>query len=285
MAGDERQGAQRAALRTEIERCWEARADPGPIDAAGRQAVIEAMELLDAGELRVAEIDPVEGSVVVHEWLRRAIQLWFTAGELAVERVGPFEYVDRVALKRGLLDAGVRVVPGAVVRFGAFVGRGAILMPSFVNVGAYVGSSTMVDTWATVGSCAQIGSGVHLSGGVGIGGVLEPPGAVPVVIEDDVLVGSRCVVTQGARIGRGAVLGEGAILNPGIPVVDAASGEEISRGVVPPFAVAVGASRRRSFAGGEFFLPCVLVLRYLEDGERHDKAELNAILRHHGVSM
>lgn len=142
----------------------------------------------------------------------------------------------------------------------------------------------MVDTWATVGSCAQIGANVHLAGGVGIGGVLEPANAVPVVIEDDAFIGSRCMVVEGARVGRGAVLGAGTILNPSIPVIDAQSGAEISRGYVPDYSVAVSASRRREFAGGEFFLPCVLVLRRLEEGERHNKVALNDILREHGVA-
>jgi len=142
----------------------------------------------------------------------------------------------------------------------------------------------MIDTWATVGSCAQIGKNCHLSGGVGIGGVLEPPNAVPVVIEDDVMIGSRSMVTQGARVGRGSVLGEGTILNPAIPVVDGETGEELGRGVVPPWCVAVGAMRRKELPGGEFFLPCVLVLRHLTEGERSDKAQLNEILRTHGVS-
>jgi 2,3,4,5-tetrahydropyridine-2-carboxylate N-succinyltransferase len=162
--------------------------------------------------------------------------------------------------------------------------RGVILMPSYVNIGGRVGADTMVDTWATVGSCAQIGARVHLSGGVGIGGVLEPPNAVPVVVEDDVLIGSRCMVTQGARVGRGAVLAEGTILNPSIPVIDAASGEEVSRGVVPPWSVAISASRRREYPGGEFFVPCVLIIKRLTEGERHDKSQLNAVLREHGAS-
>jgi 2,3,4,5-tetrahydropyridine-2-carboxylate N-succinyltransferase len=142
----------------------------------------------------------------------------------------------------------------------------------------------MVDTWATVGSCAQIGERVHLSGGVGIGGVLEPAQAAPVVIEDDVTIGSRCMVTEGARVGRGSLLGAGVILNPSIPVIDAETGEELSRGHVPPWCVAVQASRRREFSGGEFFLPCVLVIKRLTEGQRHDKAQLNDILRQHGVS-
>jgi 2,3,4,5-tetrahydropyridine-2-carboxylate N-succinyltransferase len=157
-------------------------------------------------------------------------------------------------------------------------------MPSYVNIGAFVGAETMVDTWATVGSCAQIGERVHLSGGVGIGGVLEPPNARPVVIEDEVLIGSRSMVTQGARVGEGSVLGEGTILNPSIPVIDAWSGDELGRGYVPPWSVAVGAMRSKRYPGGEFFLPCVLVVRHLTPGERHDKAMLNDILREHGAS-
>jgi 2,3,4,5-tetrahydropyridine-2-carboxylate N-succinyltransferase len=153
-----------------------------------------------------------------------------------------------------------------------------------VNIGARVGADTMVDTWATVGSCAQVGARVHLSGGVGIGGVLEPPNASPVIIGDDAFIGSRCMITQGAIIGEGAVIGEGTIVNPTIPVIEAATGEELGRGIVPPWCVAIGAGRKRAFAGGEFILPCVLVLRHLRDGERHDKAQLNKILRSHDVS-
>lgn len=142
----------------------------------------------------------------------------------------------------------------------------------------------MVDTWATVGSCAQIGARVHLSGGVGIGGVLEPPNASPVMVGDDAMIGSRCMVTQGARVGEGAVLGEGTILNPSIPVIDAETGEEIGRGVVPPWSVAISAARRRRYPGGEFFVPCVLVIKRLDPGQRHDKAQLEAVLREHQVS-
>jgi 2,3,4,5-tetrahydropyridine-2-carboxylate N-succinyltransferase len=176
-------------------------------------------------------------------------------------------------------------VPGASARWGSYLAPGVILMPSYVNIGARVGAETMVDTWATVGSCAQIGERVHLSGGVGIGGVLEPPQAAPVIVEDDVTVGSRCMVTQGARVGRGSVLGEGVILNPGIPVIDAETGDEVSRGVVPPWCIVVQASRRKQFPGGEFGLACALILRRLEEGERHDKAKLNDILREHGVGQ
>jgi 2,3,4,5-tetrahydropyridine-2-carboxylate N-succinyltransferase len=276
-------------LRSGIEELWARRADLSPADGDARRLVATAIDLLDAGEWRVAEVpddagDGGRGPVVVNEWLKQAILLWFLLAEVATVELGPFEYADKVPLKHDFAAAGVRVVPGASARWGSFLGRGVILMPSYVNIGARVGAGTMVDTWATVGSCAQIGQRVHLSGGVGIGGVLEPPNAVPVVVEDDVLIGSRSMITQGARVGRGSVLGEGTILNPSIPVVDGDTGEELSRGVVPPWSVAVAAMRRKELPGGEFFLPCVLVLRRLTEGERHDKAQLNEILRSHGVS-
>lgn len=271
-------------LEGAIRELWARRHELDVRDEDARAVALEAVGLLDRGEARVAEIDPASGEVVVHEWLREAILLLFLLSEVRTLEAGPFEFADKIPLKRGFAAAGVRAVPGASVRFGAFVERGAVLMPSYVNIGARVGAETLVDTWATVGSCAQVGARVHLSGGVGIGGVLEPPNARPVVVEDDAMVGSRCMITQGARVGRGAVLGEGTILNPAIPVVDAETGEELSRGVVPPWCVAVGAMRRRVFSGGEFFLPCVLVLRRLAEGERHDKARLNEILRDQGVA-
>ncbi len=255
-----------------------------PKDTEQASAVSEAIALLDSGEARVAVVDASSDSVVVHEWLKEAILLYFRLSEMSTTELGPFEYCDRIPLKHGYEQLGVRVVPGASARYGSYLAPGVVLMPSYTNIGARVGEKTMVDTWATVGSCAQIGANVHLSGGVGIGGVLEPPNAVPVVIEDDALVGSRSMITQGARVGRGAVIGEGTILNPSIPVIDSESGEELSRGVVPAWSVAVGAYRRRELPGGEFFLPCVLVLRRLTEGERHDKARLNEVLRAHGVS-
>jgi 2,3,4,5-tetrahydropyridine-2-carboxylate N-succinyltransferase len=248
-------------------------------------AVVEsAIDLLDSGEARVAEIDPATDSVVVHEWLKEAILLLFRLRDIATIELGPFEFADRLELKNDYLARGVRVVPGASARRGSFLDRGVVMMPSYVNIGARVGAGTMVDTWATVGSCAQIGERVHLSGGVGIGGVLEPPNAVPVIVGDDAFVGSRSMVTEGARVGTGAVLGSGTILNPSIPVIDSATGEEISRGVVPDWCVAVGASRKRTFTGGDFYLPCVLVLRHLEEGERMNKTVLNDLLREHGVA-
>lgn len=272
-----------ADLQRQIEELWDERSELAADDVDANQAIYEAIRLLDTGDARVAEV--TDGSVVVHQWLKQAILLFFKQSQMATIELGPFEYADKIPLKSDFQAAGVRVVPGASARFGSFLDRGAILMPSYVNIGARVGKNTMVDTWATVGSCAQIGDNVHLSGGVGIGGVLEPPQAAPVVIEDDVMIGSRGMVTQGAHVGRGCVLGEGVILNPSIPVIDAQTGDELGRGVVPPWCVGVQASRKREFPGGEFGLPCVLVLKRLTEGERHDKAKLNDILRDHGVNV
>ncbi len=274
-----------ADLAGQIDELWDRREELEPGDPDVGAVLLEAVGLLDTGAARVAEIDPVTDTVVVHEWLKRAILLLFRQSAMDTVELGPFEFADKIPLKGGYAADGVRVVPGASARWGSFLGRGVILMPSYVNIGARVGERTMVDTWATVGSCAQIGADVHLSGGVGIGGVLEPPQAAPVVIEDDVVVGSRSMITQGARVGRGSVLGEGVILNPGIPVIDAETGQELSRGWVPPWSVAVQATRSRTFPGGEFGLACVLVIRRLTEGQRHDKAQLNDLLRTHGVAV
>jgi 2,3,4,5-tetrahydropyridine-2,6-dicarboxylate N-succinyltransferase len=273
-----------ADLQADIEELWERKGELSPKDTDAACIVEEAIELLDSGEARVAEAGPALGETVVHEWLKKSILLLFLVRGMETIEHGPFEYADKLPLKHDFAAAGVRVVPGASARWGSFLDRGVILMPSYVNIGARVGEGSMVDTWATVGSCAQIGARVHLSGGVGIGGVLEPPNAVPVIVGDDVLIGSRCMVTQGAQIGEGAVLGEGTILNPSIPVIDSDTGVEISRGVVPAWSVAVSASRRREYPGGEFFMPCVLIIKRLTEGERHDKAQLNEVLRAHGAS-
>ncbi len=271
------------ALAAAIEDLY-ARIDQLAVGDPDASAVVDAaIDLLDRGEVRVAEVTE-PGEVIVHEWLKKAILLLFKLRAVETMQVGPFEYADRLPLKRNFAAAGVRVVPGASARWGSYLAPGVVLMPSYVNIGAYVGEQTMVDTWATVASCAQIGARVHLSGGVGIGGVLEPPNAVPVVVEDDAFIGSRCMVTGGARVGRGAVLGAGSFLDPSIPVIDAETGEELSRGVVPPWCVAVRASRRRRYPGGDFYLPCVLVIKRLTEGERHDKAALNELLRAHGAS-
>src|SRR3954469_1415467 len=234
-----------ADLEAEIEDLWERRSEPATPDS--RELVMSVIAQLDRGELRVAEL--VDDDVVVHEWVKKAILLLFSQSAMQTIELGPFEYVDKIPLKQDYAGQGVRVVPGASARYGAYLERGVIMMPSYVNIGARVGSKTMVDTWATVGSCAQIGANVHLSGGVGIGGVLEPPQAAPVIVEDDVMIGSRCMIVEGARVGRGAFVGAGVILASSIPVIDAETGVELSRGVVPPWCVAVQASRRREFPG------------------------------------
>lgn len=254
-----------------------------PDNLEARRDVERTIAQLDDGSLRVAYVSE-NGDVVVNEWAKQAILMLFRLRGLEPSEAGPFEYLDKLDLKHHYDVANVRVVPGAVARRGSYLSPGVILMPSFVNIGAWVGPGTMVDTWATIGSCAQIGSNVHLAGGVGIGGVLEPPNASPVVIEDDAFIGSRCMITEGARVGKGSVLGSGTILNPSIPVIDAETGEEVSRGYVPDYCVAVGASRKRIYPGGEFYLPCVLIVRRLSEGERHNKAALNDVLRDHGIA-
>ncbi len=254
-----------------------------PENVEARRDVELVISYLDDGVLRVAEIDD-HNNVVVHDWVKLAILLLFRLRGMETLEAGPMEFHDKLALKHDYARRGVRVVPGASARYGSFLSPGVIMMPSYVNIGAWVGPGTMVDTWATVGSCAQIGANVHLAGGVGIGGVLEPANATPVIIEDGAFIGSRCMVVEGARVGKGSVLGAGTILNPSIPVIDAETGEEVSRGYVPDYCVAVSASRRREYPGGEFFLPCVLIIRRLGEGERHDKVALNAILRESGVS-
>lgn len=269
-------------LPAQIDDLWQRRADLTPGDAAAKDLVIAAVDTIDSGQARVAWPDPVTDEVVVDERAKRAILLAFRLLPMAESQVGDFRYHDRVPLTNRL--DGVRAVAGSIVRWGAYVAPGVVLMPSFVNIGAYVDSGTMVDTWATVGSAAQIGKDVHLSGGVGIGGVLEPPNAVPVVVEDLAMVGSRCMVVGGARVRTGAVLGAGTILTKTTHVIDVETGEELPRGEVPAWSVCVGGTRTRKFHGGEFGMPCVLVLRRLAEGSVHDKAELNEILRDHGVS-
>jgi 2,3,4,5-tetrahydropyridine-2-carboxylate N-succinyltransferase len=263
-----------------IDALWERRAELSPADAEARAAVAGAVDLLDQGRARVAR--PSGDTVVVDERAKRAILLSFKVLGMSRSQVGDFHHHDRMPLKNTL--DGVRVVPGAIARWGSYLAPGVVLMPSFTNIGAYVDSGTMVDTWATVGSCAQIGKNVHLSGGVGIGGVLEPPNAAPVIVEDEALIGSRAMIVEGARVGRGAVVGAGTILSASIPVIDVLTGAELSRGRIPDWCVAVGGTRQKDFPGGTFGLPCVLVLKRLEPGERHDKAALNEALREHGVN-
>ena len=270
-------------LESRIRHWFEHIDEMNPSNVEARRDVELVIAKLDDGQLRVAEITS-GGGVVVHEWVKQAILLLFRLRGMQKIEVGPFEYLDKLELKTDYERRGVRVVPGASARRGSYLSPGVILMPSYVNIGAWVGPGTMVDTWATVGSCAQIGANVHLAGGVGIGGVLEPANAVPVVIEDDAFIGSRCMVVEGARVGKGSILGAGTILNPSIPVIDAETGVEVSRGYVPDYCVAVSASRKREYPGGEFFLPCVLIIKRMSEGERHNKVALNDLLRDHGVS-
>lgn len=277
-----------ADLAARIDELWESRDTLDTDDPEVGATVREAIAMLDSGEARIAEVVPdgtTMGDVRVHQWLKHAVLLLFKISEMETIELGPFEYADKIPLKSGYEAAGVRVVPGASARWGSFLDDGVILMPSYVNIGARVGTRSMVDTWATVGSCAQIGADVHLSGGVGIGGVLEPPQAEPVIVEDGAFIGSRSMVTEGARVGRGAMLGAGVILNPSIPVIDANTGLEVSRGVVPPWCLVINATRPREFDGGTFGLPCALIIKHFEEGERHDKAALNAVLREHGVAV
>ena len=261
-----------------IDELWERRADLTPEDLDARALVVAAVDLLDTGVARVATV--VGDEVVVDERAKRAILLSFKVLPM-VASSEPYVH-DRIPLKTTF--EGVRVVAGALARWGSFFEPGVVLMPSYTNIGGYVGSGSMVDTWATVGSCAQIGRNVHLSGGVGIGGVLEPPQAAPVVIEDDAFIGSRSMVVEGARVRAGAKLGAGVILTSSTRVFEAESGKELDRGVAPVGAVCVGSTRMKAFEGGEFGMPCMLVLRYLEPGQVHDKLALNEILREHGVA-
>jgi 2,3,4,5-tetrahydropyridine-2-carboxylate N-succinyltransferase len=261
---------------------WARRAGLSSDDQAARAIVIEAVDALDSGEARVAWPDAVTGETHVDERAKQAIMLAFRLLPMERTSAGDFHYHDRVPLKTSL--DGVRVVPGAIARWGCYLAPGVVLMPSFINIGARVEEGTLVDTWATVGSCAQIGKNVHLSGGVGIGGVLEPPSAVPVVVEDDAFIGSRSMVVDGARVRRGAKLGAGTILTASTHVIDVATGEELPRGEAPPWSVCVTGTRVRTFPGGDFGMPCVLVLRRLAEGAEHDRLALNEILRDHGVS-
>ena len=273
-----------ADLRSQIEELWGRRGELVAGDADALAFVRAAIDLLDHGEERVAEIDDVTRRVTVNIWLKQAILLLFKLSAMETMEVGPFEYADKIPLKHGFAASGVRVVPGASARWGSFLEPGVTLMPSYVNIGARVGAGTLVDTWATVGSCAQIGSNVHLAGGVGIGGVLEPSEAVPVIVEDDCFIGSRCMIVNGARVRRGAKVGAGVILSGSIPVIDAETGEEISRGDIPERAVVVQATRPKAFAGGEFGLSCALIIRRLAEGEQHDKLLLERVLREHGAA-
>jgi 2,3,4,5-tetrahydropyridine-2,6-dicarboxylate N-succinyltransferase len=269
-------------LDPRLDELWDRRAEMRSDDPTARAIVTEAVDALDMGEARVAWPDPVTGEIVVDERAKRAILLAFRLLPMEQTHAGPLQFHDRVPLKTRF--DGVRMVPGAIARWGCYLAPRVVLMPSFVNIGAYVDIGTMVDTWATVGSCAQIGKNVHLSGGAGIGGVLEPPAAAPVVVEDDAFIGSRSMVVEGARVRTGAKLGAGTILTATTHVIDVSTGAELPRGEAPAWSVCVNGTRSRSFAGGDFGMQCVLVLKRLPEGSAHDRLALNEILRDHGVS-
>ena len=248
------------------------------------QAINEVINLLDTGIIRVAE--PKEnGEWVVNDWIKKAVILYFPTRKMTTIELGPFEYHDKMQLKKNYAALGVRVVPNAIARYGAFLANGVIMMPSYVNIGAYVDSGTMIDTWATVGSCAQIGKNVHLSGGVGIGGVLEPVQAAPVIIEDDCFIGSRCIVVEGVRVGKQAVLGANVVLTQSTKIIDVTGNKPIeTKGYVPELSVVIPGSYTKQFPAGEFQVPCALVI-----GQRKAstdlKTSLNDALREHQVAV
>ncbi|HJU80893.1 MAG TPA: 2,3,4,5-tetrahydropyridine-2,6-dicarboxylate N-succinyltransferase [Acidimicrobiia bacterium] len=256
----------------------------GDVDLQEAAPEVEAaIAQLDQGTQRVAE--QVDGEWKVNGWLMKAILLYFRLRKSETIDIGPFEYHDKIPLKRNLASQQVRVVPPGMVRYGAFCEPGVIVMPGYVNIGARVGSGTMVDTWATVGSCAQIGRNVHLSGGVGIGGVLEPPGARPVVVEDDAFIGSRSIVVEGALIEKGAVLGANTVIAANTPIIDVTGPEPVEyRGRVPAGAIAVPGTRPKQFPAGTYQLSCALIIGY-RTASTSEKTSLNDYLREAGVSV
>jgi len=253
-------------------------------DASVQDAIKNVIEQLDKGKLRVAQ-PLANGNWQVNEWIKKAVILYFPIQKMETIDLGPLEFHDKMKLKKNYAALGVRVVPHAVARYGAFLASGVILMPSYVNIGAYVDSGTMVDTWATVGSCAQIGKNVHLSGGVGIGGVLEPVQAAPVIIEDDCFIGSRCIVVEGVRVCKQAVLGANVVLTMSTKIIDVTGKDPIEmKGIVPERSVVIPGSYTKKFPAGEFQVPCALII-----GKRKEstdlKTSLNDSLREYNVAV
>jgi len=268
-------------LKETISAAWENKALLN--EAITQDAIRETIELLDKGTLRVAQ--PSENGWIVNEWVKKAVILYFPIQKMETIEVGPFEFHDKIPLKRNYEQLGVRVVPNAVARYGSFIERGVILMPSYVNIGAYIGSGTMVDTWVTVGSCAQIGKNVHLSGGVGIGGVLEPIQAAPVIIEDNCFIGSRCIVVEGAHIEKEAVLGANVVITGSTKIIDVtAKAPKEYKGFVPSRSVVIPGTYTKKFPAGEYQVPCALII-----GQRTAstdlKTSLNNALRDYDVAF
>ncbi len=268
-------------LKQLIEKIWD---DRTLLQVAENQQVIrEVVEKLDQGKLRVAE--PVEIGWQVNEWIKKAVIMYFPIQQMETIEVGPFEFHDKIKLKRNYKELGVRVVPHAIARYGSYLSKGVIMMPSYVNIGAYVDEGTMVDTWATVGSCAQIGKNVHLSGGVGIGGVLEPVQAAPVIIEDNAFIGSRCIVVEGVRVGREAVLGANVVLTASSKIIDVTGLKPVEyKNYVPERSVVIPGSYTKKFPAGDFQVPCALII-----GQRKEstdkKTSLNDALRENNVAV
>lgn len=267
-------------LRQAIEKAWDDRNQLQ--DTTVQAAIRSVVESLDKGTMRVAE--PSAAGWQVNEWIKKAVILYFPIQQMVTQEVGIFEFHDKIPLKRNYKALGVRVVPHAVARHGAYISKGVILMPSYVNIGAYVDEGTMVDTWATVGSCAQVGKNVHLSGGVGIGGVLEPVQASPVIIEDNAFIGSRCIVVEGVRVGREAVLGANVVLTGSSKIIDVTGSQPVEyNGYVPERSVVIPGSYTKKFAAGEYQVPCALII-----GKRKEstdkKTSLNEALRENNVA-
>jgi 2,3,4,5-tetrahydropyridine-2-carboxylate N-succinyltransferase len=262
-----------ADLQAQIADLWEHRTELEPGDKASRKLIREAVDLLDNGQMRVAEV--IGGRIVVHEWLKQAILLLFRVSRMKTIELGPFEFADKIPLKKDHEAAGVRVVPGASARYGSFLERGVVMMPSYVNIGAYVDEGTMVDTWATVGSCAQIGKNVHLSGGVGIGGVLEPLQANPVIIEDNCFIGARSEVVEGVIVEENAVLGMGVFIGQSTKIYNRAT-DEVTYGRVPAGSVVVAGSLPSG--EGRCQLYCAVVVKQV-DAKTRAKTSINELLR------
>ena len=249
-----------------------------------QEAVRTVVAQLDEGELRVAE-PKADGTWQINEWVKKAVVMYFPIQKMETIEVGPFEFHDKIALKTNYKEKGVRVVPHAIARYGSYVAKGVIMMPSYINIGAYVDSGTMVDTWATVGSCAQIGKNVHLSGGVGIGGVLEPLQAAPVIIEDNAFIGSRCIVVEGVRVESEAVLGANVVLTASTKIIDVSGDEPIFyKGRIPAGSVVIPGTMPKKFPAGEYQVPCALII-----GKRKEstdkKTSLNNALREYDVAV
>ena len=269
------------SLQYTIEKAWENRELLKNADT--QNAIREVIEMLDKGKLRTAE--PIAEGWQVNDWVKKAVIMYFPIQQMETIEVGPFEFHDKMKLKCNYAEQGVRVVPNAVARYGAFLQKGVIMMPSYVNIGAYVDEGTMVDTWATVGSCAQIGKHVHLSGGVGIGGVLEPVQAAPVIIEDNCFIGSRCIVVEGVRVEKEAVLGAGVILTMSTKIIDVTGNNPIEyKGLVPARSVVIPGSYTKKFPAGDYQVPCAIII-----GKRKEstdkKTSLNDALRDHSVAV